>query len=291
MMPLMHILYGKPAAHHIEELCQKRVASFSSLPTLAIVVCGDRKDSSVYIARKIECAKRIGISVKLFKFDASISEEELQRKVWECNHDTSINGIIVQLPLPTRINKKNIIDSIAPEKDVDGLTSKNQELFYGGESAFTPATARGVMSLLSFYNIPLQGKTAAVVGRSELVGKPVAFLLEKEGVSVTVCHRGTVPLEDVTCNKDILVVAAGSPRLIQRQHTHDSQVIVDVGITVLKEGEKDVLVGDVDKESVYDHVAALSPVPGGVGPMTVISLMQNVCDAYEKQSSMHDLRR
>ncbi len=257
-----------------------RVKALKRAPTLAIIQVGDRADSNSYIRGKKSFAEKIGAEVRHIKLAEAVSQAELIGAIQDLNVDASIDGIIVQLPLPTSIDRDSAIEAIDPAKDADGLTSK---------ATTVPATARGVIELLRYHGIGLKGKTAAVIGRSALVGRPIAALCKKAGANVIVCHRGTPDLKAETLKADILIVAAGHPGLIGREHVKAGQVIIDVGINTVKgekledEVEDTKLVGDVDFEAVKDVVASITPVPGGVGPMTVLALFENLLDLCENK--------
>lgn len=271
---------------------RKRIAGRGGLPTLAILQIGARPESTAYIEQKKQFGEKIGARVIHKQFSEDASEEALVGAIQELNRDSAVHGVIVQLPIPARFNKQKIIDAILPAKDVDGLTSANKKLFEAGDArAVVPATARGVLSLLSGYGINVSGKKATVIGRSTLVGAPIATLLRREGAEVTVCHSKTEDIPAKARAADILVVAVGCPRFITREYVSPGQTVVDVGINSVG-GEKledeiprRTLVGDVDFEGVTDIIAAISPVPGGVGPMTVLSLFENLVSAYEMQSA------
>lgn len=240
-------------------------------PTLAIIQVGKKPESGAYIRQKKLFGEKIGVHVLHISLPETVSEHDVCEHVGACNADDSIHGIIVQLPLPDTLNKERIINTIIPRKDVDGLTKSH---------IHTPATARGIVSLLDAYSIPIKGMRAVVVGRSELVGKPTADALLARGATVVVCHRQTPDLAAETLRADILVVAAGSPGLITKNHVTSGQVVVDVGINTLSlEDGRKKMVGDVLFDDVAPIVSAISPVPGGVGPMTVLSLFQNLIDA------------
>jgi methylenetetrahydrofolate dehydrogenase (NADP+)/methenyltetrahydrofolate cyclohydrolase len=280
----MKILDGKKTAKIKEEELLKRVKSFSVPPQLAIILVGEREDSKTYVKQKIKTSERLGIKTHVFSFDEKIKQEELIKKIEELNLNKEISGIIVQMPLPSKLNTRIILDKISPLKDVDGLTTLNQgKILTGDSGAFIPATARGIVSLITLSGISLEGKRVTVLGRSLLVGRPVALLAEKYGATIIQCHSRTKKLDELTRLADILVVAVGKPKFITIKHVKKGQVVVDVGITILQKKGQRVLIGDVDYEKVSKIVKAISPVPGGVGPMTVISLLENVCDAYEER--------
>jgi methylenetetrahydrofolate dehydrogenase (NADP+)/methenyltetrahydrofolate cyclohydrolase len=262
------LLDGRVVASGIAIKLKKQMAGASKVPTLAIIQVGDLAASSVYIKRKIKFAEEIGAKVKHLKFSKNISSAQLLGEVMKLNVDSNVHGIIVQLPLPTKLDAQAIIETIDPRKDVDGLRTG---------SDYMPATARGVMALLDYYEIPLVGAKAVVVGRSALVGKPIALALLAANATVTVCHRQTKDLASETSRADLLIVAAGAPKLIKQKHVQKGQVIIDVGLTATDKG----LMGDVDRNSVDTIAKSISPVPGGVGPMTVASLFLNLWEAYQ----------
>lgn len=277
----MKILDGKKTAKIKEVELIKRVKAFKGAPQLAIVLVGDREDSKTYVKQKMNVADRLGIKTHFFSFEQKIKQAGLIEVIDELNSNKNIDGIIVQMPLPAHINTRVVLDSISPKKDVDGLTTINQgKILTGDATAFIPATARGIVSLLTLNSIPLLGKRVVVVGRSLLVGRPVALLAEQYGATIIQCHSKTKKLNELTKLADILIVATGKPKFINEKYVRKGQVIVDVGITVKEKKGKKTLVGDVDFEKVSKIVKAISPVPGGVGPMTVISLLENVCDSY-----------
>lgn len=279
-MPL--VLNGTLAGKALTHDLHTRMKVFSVPPKLSIVQVGSYAQSTIYIERKKECGKNVGIDVEHIKLPDTVSFEEIERVISDRNSDTSVSGIIVQLPLPPHLEKQKVIDCVAPEKDVDGLTTVNkQKMEKGDEGAFFPATARGILSLLLFYKVPIEGKRVAVLGRSDLVGKPTALLFKKAGALVSVCHSKTVNTKEITQRADIIIVAVGKPLLIDRSYIGKGQVVVDVGINplspdALQKYPDKKIVGDVDFDAVAPYVSAISPVPGGVGPMTVISLMENV---------------
>ncbi len=268
------IIDGKKAREALLLEFEKKIKALSRVPTLAIIQVGDRPDSSSFIRAKKSFAKKIGVNERHIQLLENVSQEELIAEIEKCNTDEAIQGIILQLPIPDHLNKRAAIDSIDPKKDVDALTSKSVALWTAGKGIL-PATARGIRELLRFYKIDLEGKEVTVVGRSELVGTPIAVMCRNEGAIVTVCHSKTVSLSEGTRPADILIVAVGKPKLIGLEHVNSGQIVIDVGISRIGEG---TLAGDVDFESVKDVVAAISPVPGGVGPMTVFGLFENLVD-------------
>ncbi len=263
------ILYGRKVRDQIAKQLRTKIKKLNQPPRLAIIQVGNLAASNLYIKRKIKFAEDIGAEVKHYLFPAQISQNKLLTKIKKLNRTKNIHGIIVQLPLPEKISREEVVAEIDLKKDVDGLKSS---------SHFRPATARGVLALLDYYKVKIAGQKAVVVGRSALVGKPIALALLARGATVTICHRQTKDLAQETKLADILVVATGQPRLIKKKHVQAKQIVIDVGITLDKKGK---LVGDVDYNNVAGRVKAISPVPGGVGPLTVAALFLNLFDAYK----------
>lgn len=290
-MPL--ILDGTIARKHYEKELQGFIAKLAQKPKLAIIQVGANENSTAYIEQKKKCGARVGVEIDHVRLSENSSFEDLKLEIERQNKDDSVSGIIVQLPLPAHLEKQAVIDCIDRGKDVDGLTSLNKELLQKGDvRAFVPATAQGVMSLLSYYKIAVKGKKAAVLGRSDLVGKPTALVLSRAGAEVTVCHSKTPNTKEIALASDIVVVAIGKPELIDETYVKRDQVIVDIGFNsvkgaLLEEIPVKKAVGDVSFAKVAPIVSAITPVPGGVGPMTVISLMENVfkalCDKIASQ--------
>ncbi len=288
----MILLDGRKVRDEIRETLRKRVESFSSKPKLVIIQVGEDEESEAYIRQKKAFGESIGAVVEHRKLAAGISEQELVETLREYNADPAVHGIIVQIPIPAHLDKSRIVDGIAPQKDVDGLGSFSiKALWENRNEGFVPATTKGIMSLLSYYKIPVAGKHVVVVGRSVLVGKPTAQALLNANATVTIVHSKTENSDVITSSADILVVAAGKPHFIQRDDVREGQVVIDVGITAVtgekldEEVSEKIITGDVHFDDVKDIVGAISPVPGGVGPMTVASLFQNLVSAYEKQTS------
>ncbi|MCR4311303.1 MAG: bifunctional 5,10-methylenetetrahydrofolate dehydrogenase/5,10-methenyltetrahydrofolate cyclohydrolase [Candidatus Taylorbacteria bacterium] len=268
---------------------KKEFSAFLEKPVLVIIQVGDLAESDAYIRQKVKFGELLGVPVIHKKFPDSIDEKVLIEAIRTLNHDTAVKGVIVQLPIPSRFSTQKIIDEIDQVKDVDGLTLNNKKRFEGGDKqAVVPATARGVLTLLRGYHIPVSGRKVTVIGRSTLVGSPIATLLSREGASVTTCHRGTEKIPEKAKGADVLIVATGNPHLVTKEYVSPEQTVIDVGINSI-EGQKleeeipsRKIVGDVDFEGVKDIVGAISPVPGGVGPMTVLSLFENLKDACRR---------
>ncbi len=275
-----------------------KASNLKSRPKLVIIQVGDVAESNTYISGKIKFGESIGAVVEHKKFPATISQKSLISQISILNSDSSVHGIIVQMPIPEHLNKEAIIDTIDPKKDVDGLTTTNQQLLENNDpQVFIPATAKAVITILNYYKIPIEGKKAAVVGRSKLVGAPVAILLRNLGAQVEVGHSQTPDLTAVTKPADIVVVAVGKPNLITKNHVSPDQTVIDVGINVIDSNARlwktekpgigqnqRHLTGDVNFAEVEPIVAAITPVPGGIGPLTIASLFENLLEAYKKQS-------
>ncbi len=274
------VLSGRePAAAIIEEE-RKKVASMGRKPHLAIVLAGDDPASEVYVRKKMEKAAAIGVRATLRKLGADVKEGEIIATVRELNLDRDIDGFIVQSPIPKHINYSNVVEAIDPGKDVDGWTSANMgRMFLGVADPFMPATPIGIIRLLEYYGVELKGKDATVVGRGNVVGKPLSFMLLERDATVTICHSKTGDLARHTKGADIVIAAAGSPKILKADMVKEGAYVVDVGTTRV-EGK---IVGDVDYENVSKK-AHCTPVPGGVGPMTVAMLIRNVVEAAARRS-------
>jgi methylenetetrahydrofolate dehydrogenase (NADP+)/methenyltetrahydrofolate cyclohydrolase len=286
------ILDGKIVRDEIMTDLKKQIGEFKTVPNLAIIKIGDNPDSAIYVKNKINFARKIGVNAYVVSFPendpSKITQEMLLAGIEKLNKDDSVNGIIVQSPLPAGLDWFQAVEKVAPEKDVDGLCSVNvKNLMDNDKKALVPATARGVLSLLNYYKISVKGKKVVVMGRSNLVGKPVAALMVNNGATVTVVHSQTLDPDRITREADILIVAIGKPEYVGAEFVKEGQVIIDIGIsTVINSDGTKKIYGDVDFESVKDIVSAISPVPGGVGPMTVAFLFQNLVDAFEGQNML-----
>jgi|SRR3990167_8672670 len=293
----MKLLDGKKLNEKIAEKLKAEISRLRSKPKLIIIQVGDLAESNAYIGRKVKFGEKIGTLVEHKKFPEEITQSKLITQISSLNTDSSVTGIIVQMPLPKHIDKDEIIDAIEPTKDVDGLTSRNLKLLWEAKGeGFVPATTKGVISLLDEYKIPIEGKYVVVVGRSFLVGKPTFLAFLNRNATVTVCHRHTKDLAKHTKSADILIVAAGKPNLIGKEHVSKNQIVIDVGINAIPNevsprrdyeerprNIRNILVGDVNFAEVSKIVKAISPVPGGAGPMTVASLFENLLEAYKHQ--------
>lgn len=273
------ILDGKKLRDKIFESLKAELDKMPEKPTLAVILVGENPASQIYVRNKKKTAEKLGINSLSIEYPADISEKELLSKIQELNNDKNITAILVQLPLPEHINKNKIIDAILPQKDVDGLTPYNLGKLFSGEEPYVyPCTPKGILLLLDEYNIELDGKNVVVVGRSNLVGKPVAQMLLKRNATVTMCHSHTKNLSEITKTADIVVSAVGK-NVIGEKMLKSNCVVIDVGIFRDENGK---LSGDVDFENVSKISAYISPVPGGVGPMTIASLMLNTVELAKK---------
>lgn len=273
------ILDGKMLRDKIFESLKAKLDKMEQKPTLAVILVGENPASQIYVRNKKKTAEKLGINSLAIEYPSDISEEELLNKIKELNSDEKVTAILVQLPLPAHINKNRIIDAILPQKDVDGLTPYNLGKLFSGEEPFVyPCTPKGILLLLDEYNIKLEGKNIVVVGRSNLVGKPVAQMLLKRNATVTMCHSHTQNLSEITKTADIIVSAVGK-KVIGEKMLKSDCVVIDVGIFRDENGK---ISGDVDFENVSKTAAYISPVPGGVGPMTIASLMLNTVELAGK---------
>ena len=270
------IIDGKKISLEIKDELKKKVSMMKDKPSLVVISVGDNPASRVYVGQKEKCANYIGIDYHHIHYD-SIKDDELIKEINKLNKDKSINGIIVQLPLPKGMDEVKIVNSIVPEKDVDGLTYLNAGLLLNDKTSLVSCTPKGIMELFKRENINLEGANVVVIGRSILVGKPMMNLLINANATVTLCHSKTKDLGKITRKADILIVAIGKKEFIKKDMVKKGSIIIDVGINRV-DGK---LYGDVDYNDVYPKIKKITPVPGGVGPMTVVMLMKNVCDAYD----------
>lgn len=274
------IIDGKKTADKITEKLKQKIANIETKPHLTVIQVGNNPASNIYVALKKKKAEEIGIKSTIVTFDDNINENELINKIKELNEDETVHAILVQLPLPKHINKDNVIKAISSKKDVDGFTSYNSgNLLNGITPSVYPCTPKGILRLLKEYNIELTGKHAVVIGRSNIVGKPVAIMLLNKNATVTICHSKTKNLKELTRQADILISAVGK-KIIFKDMVKQDAVIIDVGIFKDENGKT---TGDVDFENVKEITSYITPVPKGVGPMTIAMLMENTLELYENQ--------
>lgn len=279
---MANILNGKELANEIQNGIKQEVKACMIRPSLAVIQIGENQASDIYVRNKEKVCNEVGIYFRHFKFDEGTPELTIINKIKELNNDEYVNGIIVQLPIPERYNEKRIVNSIINSKDVDGLTDINTGRLVNGKKTLVPCTPLGIITLLKKYEIELEGKDVVIVGRSKLVGKPLLNLLLNEDATVTVCHKKTKDLKEKTKQADILIVAAGCPNLITEDMVKKDAVVIDVGINRV-DGK---IVGDVDFDSVSKKASYITPVPGGVGPLTIAMLLSNVITCYKNKKNI-----
>lgn len=275
----MEILDGKKIKEEILEELRSEVDNMQEKPTLVVIQVGNNEASNAYIKQKEKMAQYVGYQFRHIKLEDTITEEELLYEIDKLNKDKMVHGILIQMPLPSHIDTYKVQNAVLPEKDVDGLSDINTGKLFHGRDALYSCTPYGIMELLKRYNISVVGKHVVVVGRSNLVGKPMAAMLINEGATVTVCHSRTNDLAKYTMDADILIVAVGKSKLITADMVKNDTVVIDVGINRLENS----LCGDVDYENVLSKCSYITPVPGGVGPMTVAMLGKNILKAYKIQ--------
>ncbi len=272
------IIDGKLVSTELKNTLKKQIETYKIKPKLVVIQVGNNEASNVYIKQKIKCADAIGAICVHEKLDENITTSELINLINSLNQDESVNGMIVQLPLPKHIDEYAVLNTIIPSKDVDGLTEINAGKLACSKPGLISCTPNGVIKLLKYYNIEIEGKKVVIVGRSNLVGKPLINLFLMENATVTCCHSKTVDLKHFTLDADILVVAVGKPKLINADMVKEGAVVIDVGINRLETG----LCGDVDFENVSKKASYITPVPGGVGAMTVAMLYNNLVETTIK---------
>jgi len=275
----MKLLDGKLLSFKIKDEVKALADSYHQTPILAIISIGNNQENEIYVKNKRKACEFVGMSMLHFRYDENVSQDKVIRKIKELNKDKTINGIIVQLPLPSSFDSSKIINTISPNKDVDGLTIESQGKLFNGLDTFIPCTAKGILELFDYYKIDLEGKHVVIVGRSNLVSKPIMIECLKRNATVTMCHSKTNNLKDYTLSADILIVATHKKYLIDKTMIKKDAIIIDVGIN--KEDGK--IFGDVNP-NVEEKALYLTPVPGGVGPMTVSMLLKNTMIAYINQN-------
>jgi methylenetetrahydrofolate dehydrogenase (NADP+)/methenyltetrahydrofolate cyclohydrolase len=282
----MAIIDGKKVSTEILQALSKEVEELKkkggSVPGLAVVLVGDDPASQVYVRNKNKKCDALGYASFEHRLPAETREEDLLSLVEGLNRDDRVNGILVQLPLPKQIDSKKILQAISPAKDVDGFHPENMGQLVIGKSLLTPCTPKGIIALLDHYKIPIEGNHAVVLGRSNIVGKPVSLLLLQRNATVTICHSRTRDLPQVTQRADILIAAVGRPNFVTGDMVKEGAAVIDVGINRV-DGK---LVGDVDFEQAEKKAAFITPVPGGVGPMTIAMLMDNTMRAFKAQRGL-----
>ena len=279
----MQIIDGKQISEELKSAIALEVSGLKSIPGLAVILVGDNAASKVYVNNKEKGCQEVGFSSVKINRDENTSEKELLQLIQDLNNDETIDGILVQLPLPNHIDTKKVIEAIDPIKDVDGFNKENMGRLLQNNPTLRPCTPRGVMTLLEKSNINPSGLDAVVIGASNIVGRPMAIELLNAGATVTICHSKTQDLPGKVKSADIVVAAVGIPRFVQADWLKKGSVVIDVGINRLETGE---LVGDVDFDQAKDVVNAITPVPGGVGPMTIATLLENTLLAHKYRNKL-----
>ncbi|MDD3593658.1 MAG: bifunctional 5,10-methylenetetrahydrofolate dehydrogenase/5,10-methenyltetrahydrofolate cyclohydrolase [Candidatus Gastranaerophilales bacterium] len=280
------ILSGKALSEKIMLDLKNEISIKNYAPSLAVVIVGDNSASRIYVNRKNIKAREIGIKSEIIALDADISQEKLEAEINKLCQNPDINAVLVQLPLSAHLNTQSILNLIPPEKDVDGFSPINAGWLSAGAKPYAiPCTPLGIIKLLKSYDIEIEGKSAVVIGRSNIVGRPMASLLEKENATVTICHSRTRDITAFTRHADILISAVGKANFIDDGWIKEGVIIVDVGMNRNEDGK---LTGDVDFEKVQQKASAITPVPGGVGPMTIATLMSNTLRLYKLQKGIRE---
>lgn len=277
---MAEILDGKKLREKILAELKLKIDEYKVKPTLVVILVGENPASKIYVNNKKKTAEKLGINSEVINYPENITEEVLLNKIKELNNDKNVTAILVQLPLPKHISKENVMNTISPDKDVDGFTPYNfGKLFSGEIPTVYPCTPKGILLLLDEYGIDLNGKHAVIIGRSNIVGRPLSQMLLNRNATVTICHSHTKNLEQITKTADVLISAVGK-NIIEGKMLKTGCVIVDVGIFKDENGKTR---GDVDFENASNIASYISPVPGGVGPMTITSLMMNTVELFEKK--------
>ncbi len=277
------LVAAKMRAEIASEVARLREKGMKKQVGLAVIFVGDDPASQVYVRNKIKACEEVGINSYLCKLPQDSSFEDVAATTDKLNRDENVSGIILQLPIPRHLDENKLIDLIVPQKDVDGCTAAQKGRLWTGRDSLVACTPYGVMKLLDFYGIPLEGKNSVVVGRSNLVGKPMAQLLLDRNCTVTVCHSRTKDLAEITRSADIVVVAIGKAKFLKADMVSEGAVVIDVGMDRDENGK---LCGDVDFDEVSSKCSYITPVPGGVGPMTVTMLIANTLEAYKKSEGV-----
>lgn len=280
------IIDGKKIAEELRDKIKGDIKKISDKkkPGLAVILIGEHPASQIYVRNKEKVANEVGINSSILRFDENISEEDLKNEIKKLNDDKDVHGILVQLPLPKHISQKDIIQSIDPNKDVDGFHPINVGNLSSGNDAMVPCTPLGCYYLIKKVIPNLSGLNAVVIGRSNINGKPMAQLLLKENCTVTIVHSKTKNIEEICKNGDIIIAAVGKAKMVKSNWVKDTAIIIDVGINRIEINGKSKIVGDVDFDDIQDKVKGISPVPGGVGPMTIACLLENTLKAFKKIS-------
>ncbi|MFH1653811.1 MAG: bifunctional methylenetetrahydrofolate dehydrogenase/methenyltetrahydrofolate cyclohydrolase FolD [Pseudomonadota bacterium] len=274
------ILDGKSLANEIKDSLCAEIKGFQNPPHLSVILIGDDPASKIYVGHKEKACNKIGLKSTSYRLKADVPQEEVDSLIDKLNCDVNVHGILLQLPLPSHLDSFSLISRIDPKKDVDCFTPVNLGNLLRGLSYFEPCTPAGIIALLEKYDVECKGKKAVILGRSNIVGKPMALMLLKKDATVTICHSKTAFIDKEIKNADIIVAAIGKSRLVQKEWIKNGAVVIDVGMNRLPDG---TLTGDVDFDAVKEVASMITPVPGGVGPMTIAMLMKNTVKAYKEQ--------
>ncbi|MBC7703200.1 MAG: bifunctional methylenetetrahydrofolate dehydrogenase/methenyltetrahydrofolate cyclohydrolase FolD [Rhodoferax sp.] len=280
------VIDGHAVARQVRAECREQTMALAErgvVPGLAVIIVGDNAASQLYVANKVKACSEVGLKSTVYAFDADTPGAVVEAEIQRLNNDPTVHGILVQLPLPVQMDGRRVLAAISSDKDVDGFHLYNVGALVQGETVFPPCTPFGVQKMLEYENIPVEGQNVVVVGASNIVGKPMALMLMQKDATVCICHAKTRDLAQFTILADILVVAAGKPNLILPQMVRTGAVVIDVGINRLPDGR---LVGDVDFEGVRQKASYISPVPGGVGPMTVTMLVHNTVQSARRYAAL-----
>jgi len=285
MVISVKLLEGKKVATALDESMKKRVEKLKAdgvTPGLAVILVGENSASAVYVRNKKRRAEKLGINFQLIHFEDTVTEAQLLSKIDELNNDRTIDGFIVQLPVPDHIDEDKVIEAINPRKDVDGFTPISVGNLWIGTPLTKPATASGILMMLDHYDVDLDGKNVVIVGRSNIVGKPTAALMLDRNATVTIAHSHTKNLKEITSKADVLVIAIGKAKFIKKDYVKDQAIVIDVGMDRDENGK---LCGDVDFDDVKEKASMMTPVPGGVGPMTITALVDQVIELAEGRAN------
>lgn len=280
---MAELINGKEVAKKVRKELKKEVIELKEKgisPKLAVIMVGNDPGSTVYVRNKSKACEKVGIEFEEFLFEENVSEQDVLELIEKLNSDSTINGILLQSPLPKHIDVNKAFRTISPEKDVDGFNPINVGNLTIGEDAFISCTPYGVIKMFEEYNIELEGKNAVILGRSNIVGKPMIQCMLNKNATVTVCHSRTKNIEEITKNADIVISAIGKPKFVKGNMVKEGAIVIDVGINRLEDGS---IVGDVDFDEVSKKASYITPVPGGVGPMTIAMLLNNVVKATKNQ--------
>ncbi|MBN2880072.1 MAG: bifunctional methylenetetrahydrofolate dehydrogenase/methenyltetrahydrofolate cyclohydrolase FolD [Clostridia bacterium] len=278
---MFQLIDGKEMARQVRVAIKNEVEQLNGVPKLVVVLVGEDPASQIYVRNKEKFAGRVGMDSEVIRFPESTSENELLDLVSKLNDDKKVNGILVQFPVPSHISQEKVMNAVSPAKDVDGLTQINIGKLVAGEKGLTPCTPTGIIEMIKSTGTDISGKNAVVIGRSLLVGKPVAMLLLKENATVTICHSRTQNIGEIISRADIVVAALGKAEFVKGDMIKNGAIVIDVGTN--KIGDKQV--GDVEFDAAKEKASFISPVPGGVGPMTIAMLLKNTLLAYKEQNN------